>query len=38
MGAEQAHYPDRQRVNKVMTTLVMLLSLKYLLTEMAVFV
>ena len=38
MGAEQAHYPDRQRVNKLITNLVILLSLKYLPTEMAVFV
>ena len=38
MRAEQAQYPDRQKVNKVIITLFILLTLKYLPTEMVVFV
>ena len=37
MRLEQAQYAHRRRVNKVITTLAILLTLKYLPTEMAVF-
>ena len=38
MRAEQAQYRDRQRVSKVIATLVIFLTLKYFPTEMGVFV
>ena len=37
MKAEQAQYLDRQRVNQKIATLVILLTLKYSRTEVAVF-